>query len=131
MFDPLDGSSNIDVNVSVGTIFAIYRRKSDPTGPGYRREDFLQAGTRQVAAGYVLYGTSTILVYTTGRGVNGFTLDPSIGEFCLSHRNMRIPETASSTPSTRAIIPNSTWKCAATSTIAATRTTACATSAPW
>ncbi len=91
MFDPLDGSSNIDVNVSVGTIFAIYRRESEPSGPA-TKADFLQAGTRQVAAGYVLYGTSTILVYTTGRGVNGFTLDPSIGEFCLSHRNMRIPE---------------------------------------
>jgi fructose-1,6-bisphosphatase I len=94
MFDPLDGSSNIDVNVSVGTIFAIYRRKSDPSGPA-DLGDFLQAGTKQVAAGYVLYGTSTILVYTTGRGVNGFTLDPSIGEFCLSHRNMRIPENGS------------------------------------
>jgi fructose-1,6-bisphosphatase I len=94
MFDPLDGSSNIDVNVSVGTIFAIYRRKTDATGPA-GIEDFLQPGSRQVAAGYVLYGTSTILVYTTGRGVNGFTLDPSIGEFCLSHRNMRIPETGS------------------------------------
>lgn len=91
MFDPLDGSSNIDVNISVGTIFAIYRRKSDPTGPA-TVDDFLQAGSKQVAAGYVLYGTSTILVYTTGRGVNGFTLDPSIGEFCLSHRNMRMPE---------------------------------------
>ena len=94
MFDPLDGSSNIDVNVSVGTIFAIYRRQSDASGPA-TLEDFLQPGSRQVAAGYVLYGTSTILVYTTGRGVNGFTLDPSIGEFCLSHRNMRIPETGS------------------------------------
>ncbi|MBK8555905.1 MAG: class 1 fructose-bisphosphatase [Lewinellaceae bacterium] len=91
MFDPLDGSSNIDVNVSVGTIFAIYRRKSDPEGPA-NVNDFLQQGSKQVAAGYVLYGTSTILVYTTGNGVNGFTLDPSIGEFCLSHRNMRIPE---------------------------------------
>ncbi len=91
MFDPLDGSSNIDVNVSVGTIFAIYRRVSDSGGPA-TIDDFLQPGTKQVAAGYVLYGTSTILVYTTGRGVNGFTLDPSIGEFCLSHRNMRIPE---------------------------------------
>jgi fructose-1,6-bisphosphatase I len=91
MFDPLDGSSNIDVNVSVGTIFAIYRRNSDANGPA-TMADFLQAGIKQVAAGYVLYGTSTILVYTTGRGVNGFTLDPSIGEFCLSHRNMRIPE---------------------------------------
>ena len=91
LFDPLDGSSNIDVNVSVGTIFAIYRRKSDPGGLA-TKEDFLQPGNKQVAAGYVLYGTSTILVYSTGRGVNGFTLDPSIGEFCLSHRNMRIPE---------------------------------------
>ncbi len=91
MFDPLDGSSNIDVNVSVGTIFAIYRRESEASGPA-TKADFLQAGTKQVAAGYVLYGTSTILVYTTGRGVNGFTLDPSIGEFCLSHRNMRIPD---------------------------------------
>ncbi len=91
LFDPLDGSSNIDVNVSVGTIFAIYRRKSPAEGPA-QLEDFLQPGIRQVAAGYVLYGTSTILVYSTGRGVNGFTLDPSIGEFCLSHRNMRIPD---------------------------------------
>jgi fructose-1,6-bisphosphatase I len=90
MFDPLDGSSNIDVNVSVGTIFAIYRRISEP-GELATSADFLQPGTKQVAAGYVLYGTSTILVYTTGKGVNGFTLDPSIGEFCLSHRNMRIP----------------------------------------
>jgi fructose-1,6-bisphosphatase I len=94
MFDPLDGSSNIDVNVSVGTIFAIYRRESEPTGPA-SLDDFLQTGNKQVAAGYVLYGTSTILVYTTGKGVNGFTLDPSIGEFCLSHRNMRIPENGS------------------------------------
>jgi fructose-1,6-bisphosphatase I len=91
LFDPLDGSSNIDVNVSVGTIFAIYRRKTPADGPA-QLEDFLQPGIRQVAAGYVLYGTSTILVYSTGRGVNGFTLDPSIGEFCLSHRNMRIPD---------------------------------------
>jgi fructose-1,6-bisphosphatase I len=91
MFDPLDGSSNIDVNVSVGTIFAIYRRTSDSSGEAIEK-DFLQKGAKQVAAGYVLYGTSTLLVYSTGRGVNGFTLDPSIGEFCLSHRNMRIPE---------------------------------------
>jgi fructose-1,6-bisphosphatase I len=91
MFDPLDGSSNIDVNVSVGTIFAIYRRNTPPDGPA-TVQDFLQSGVKQVAAGYVLYGTSTILVYTTGRGVNGFTLDPSIGEFCLSHRNLRIPQ---------------------------------------
>ncbi len=91
VMDPLDGSSNIDVNVSVGTIFGIYRRKSDTSGP-CKLSDFLQQGSELVAAGYVLYGTSTILVYTTGRGVNGFTLDPSIGEFCLSHRDMKIPD---------------------------------------
>jgi fructose-1,6-bisphosphatase I len=91
VFDPLDGSSNIDVNVSVGTIFAIFRRKSDPDSPVVL-DDFLQKGTDMVAAGYVLYGTSTILVYTTGIGVNGFTLDPSIGEFCLSHQNIQIPK---------------------------------------
>ena len=91
VMDPLDGSSNIDVNVSVGTIFGIYRRKSDASGP-CELDDFLQPGTDLVAAGYVLYGTSTILVYSTGNGVNGFTLDPSIGEFCLSHPNMKIPE---------------------------------------
>lgn len=87
--DPLDGSSNIDVNVSVGTIFSIYRRLS-LSGPG-TMEDFLQRGTEQIAAGYVIYGSSTMLVYTTGKGVNGFTLDPSIGEFCLSHPNMKTP----------------------------------------
>lgn len=86
--DPLDGSSNIDVNVSVGTIFSIYRRLS-LSGPG-TDEDFLQRGTEQVAAGYVIYGSSTMLVYTTGKGVNGFTLDPSIGEFCLSHPQMKM-----------------------------------------
>lgn len=90
LFDPLDGSSNIDVNVSIGTIFSIFRRKSPLLGE-CTLEDFLQAGVEQVAAGYVIYGTSTILVYTTGQGVNGFTLDPSIGEFCLSHANIRIP----------------------------------------
>ncbi len=88
--DPLDGSSNIDVNVSVGTIFSIYRRVSKP-GPG-SLDDFLQKGDEQVAAGYVIYGSSTMLVYSTGKGVNGFTLDPSIGEFCLSHPNMQIPK---------------------------------------
>ncbi len=88
--DPLDGSSNIDVNVSIGTIFSIYRRTS-LSGPG-TLQDFMQRGTEQVAAGYVIYGSSTMLVYTTGRGVNGFTLDPSIGEFCLSHPNMKIPK---------------------------------------
>jgi len=87
--DPLDGSSNIDVNVSVGTIFSIYRRMASE-GP-VRPEEVLQKGTQQVAAGYVVYGSSTMLVYTTGKGVNGFTLDPSIGEFCLSHPDMQIP----------------------------------------
>jgi fructose-1,6-bisphosphatase I len=91
LFDPLDGSSNIDVNVSIGTIFSIYRRRS-PLGTLATMEDMLQKGTEQVAAGYVLYGSSTMLVYTTGNGVNGFTLDPSIGEFCLSHPNMKMPE---------------------------------------
>lgn len=89
VFDPLDGSSNIDVNVSIGTIFSIYRRVSSD-GPA-QLEDFLQKGTKQVAAGYVIYGPSTMLVYTTGKGVNGFTLDPSIGVFCLSHPNMKMP----------------------------------------
>src|SRR6218665_868392 len=88
--DPLDGSSNIDVNVSIGTIFSIYRRTS-LSGPG-TLEDFMQRGTEQVAAGYIIYGSSCMLVYTTGKGVNGFTLDPSIGEFCLSHPNMKTPE---------------------------------------
>ena len=89
--DPLDGSSNIDVNVSVGTIFSIYRRTDFDRPP--TETDFLQQGTTQVAAGYVIYGSSTMLVYTTWRGVNGFTLDPSIGEFCLSHPDMKCPET--------------------------------------
>ncbi len=88
--DPLDGSSNIDVNVSIGTIFSIYRRISK-RGHIAQIEDFLQEGTKQVAAGYIIYGSSTMMVYTTGRGINGFTLDPSIGEFCLSHRNIQIP----------------------------------------
>jgi fructose-1,6-bisphosphatase I len=92
LFDPLDGSSNIDVNVSIGTIFSIYRRVSD-VGTTATLEDMLQEGNKQVAAGYVLYGSSTMLVYTTGKGVNGFTLDPSIGEFCLSHPDMKMPET--------------------------------------
>ena len=92
LFDPLDGSSNIAVNVSIGTIFSIYRRKSD-IGSLATMEDMLQMGQEQIAAGYVLYGSSTMLVYTTGRGVNGFTLDPSIGEFCLSHPDMKMPET--------------------------------------
>lgn len=91
LFDPLDGSSNIDVNVSIGTIFSIFRRKSS-IGDLANVNDFLQSGAEQVAAGYVIYGSSTMLVYTTGHGVNGFTLEPSIGEFCLSHENMRIPD---------------------------------------
>ena len=86
--DPLDGSSNIDVNASIGTIFSVYRRKSQQGAAS--REDVLQKGTEQVAAGYVIYGSSTMLVLTTGNGVNGFTLDPSIGEFCLSHRKIQI-----------------------------------------
>ncbi len=90
--DPLDGSSNIDVNVSVGTIFSIYRRTS-LAGLG-TNEDFFQRGTEQVAAGYVIYGSSCMMVYTTGKGVNGFTLDPSIGEFCLSHPQMKTPKMA-------------------------------------
>ena len=89
--DPLDGSSNIDVNVSVGTIFSIYRRVTPSEGP-VTAEDFLQKGRSQAAAGYIIYGSSTMLVYTTGYGVNGFTLDPSIGEFCLSHPDMKIPK---------------------------------------
>lgn len=88
--DPLDGSGNIDVNASIGTIFSIYRRVS-LSGPG-RLEDCLQKGTEQVAAGYVIYGSSTMLVYTTGKGVNGFTLDPAIGAFCLSHPDMKMPQ---------------------------------------
>ena len=90
LFDPLDGSSNIDVNVSIGTIFSIHRKVSD--GPRGALEDCLQAGARQVAAGYILYGSSTMMVYTTGAGVHGFTLDPSIGEFLLSHPDMKLPD---------------------------------------
>ncbi len=92
LIDPLDGSSNIDVNVSVGTIFSIYRRIT-PVGTPVTLEDFLQPGINQVAAGYVVYGTSTMLVYTTGHGVNGFTLNPAIGTFYLSHPDMKYPET--------------------------------------
>ncbi|MBM3441739.1 MAG: class 1 fructose-bisphosphatase [Bacteroidetes bacterium] len=90
MFDPLDGSRNIDVNVSIGTIFTVYRRLS-PIGSPVSREDFLQPGVRQVAAGYIVYGSSTMMVYATHRGVNGFTLDSSIGEFTLSHPDMQCP----------------------------------------
>lgn len=89
--DPLDGSSNIDYNVSVGSIFSIYRRIT-PRGEKVNNKDFLQEGSKQVAAGYIVYGSSTMLVYSTGNGVNGFTLDPSIGEFCLSHPDIRTPE---------------------------------------
>ena len=91
LMDPLDGSSNIDVNVSVGTIFSMYRRIT-PAGTPVQLEDFLQKGTNQVAAGYIIYGSSTMLVYTTGNGVNGFTLDPSLGSYYLSNPNMRFPE---------------------------------------
>jgi fructose-1,6-bisphosphatase I len=90
LFDPLDGSGNIDVNISIGTIFGIYRRVSD-RGTLARKEDFLQKGRNQVAAGYIVYGSSTMLVYATRHGVNGFTLDPSIGEFCLSHPDIKCP----------------------------------------
>ena len=91
LIDPLDGSSNIDVNVSVGTIFSIYRRKSK-IGTEVSIEDFLQSGRFQVAAGYIIYGTSTMLFYTTGNGVNGFTLNPAIGTFYHSHSNIQIPK---------------------------------------
>src|SRR5687768_3805344 len=91
LFDPLDGSSNIDVNVPVGTIFSVTRKIT--RGTRGEMEDMLQPGRRQVAAGYVIYGSSTMLVYTTGQGAHGFTLDPSIGEFLLSHPDIRIPKT--------------------------------------
>ncbi len=91
MMDPLDGSSNIDVNVSIGTIFSIFERVT-PVGTPATQADFMQAGNKCLASGYMIYGTSTMLVYTTGTGVNGFTLDPSIGEFCLSHPNIQIPK---------------------------------------
>ncbi|RMD89111.1 MAG: class 1 fructose-bisphosphatase [Calditrichaeota bacterium] len=90
LYDPLDGSSNIDANVSIGTIFSIYRKISG--GERGTREDCLQKGTQQVAAGYVIYGSSTMLVFTTGNGVHGFTFDPSVGEFLLSHENIQIPK---------------------------------------
>jgi fructose-1,6-bisphosphatase I len=91
LFDPLDGSSNIDANISIGTIFSIYRRVSPGNGPG-TMEDCLQPGLKQVAAGYIIYGSSTIFVYTAGNGVHGFTLDPSFGEFILSHPNITTPK---------------------------------------
>lgn len=92
LFDPLDGSSNIDVNVSIGTIFSVYRRVSELGKPA-TAADFLQPGVKQVAAGYIIYGSSTMMVYATRRGVNGFTLDQSIGEFTLSHPNIKCPDT--------------------------------------
>ena len=91
LIDPLDGSSNIDVNVSVGTIFSVYRRLSE-VGTPVEDEDFLQPGVAQVAAGYIIYGSSTMLVFSTGNGVHGFTYDPSLGIFCLSHPNMTFPD---------------------------------------
>jgi len=90
MFDPLDGSGNIDVNISIGTIFGVYRRVS-PRGKPATKDDFLQPGKNQVAAGYIVYGSSTMFVYATRRGVNGFTLDPSIGEYCMSHPQIKCP----------------------------------------
>ena len=90
LMDPIDGSGNIDINISIGSIFSVYRRVSDLGKPA-KLEDFLQAGIKQVAAGYVIYGSSTILVYATRRGVNGFTLDTAIGEFYLSHPNLKMP----------------------------------------
>jgi len=92
LFDPLDGSSNIDVNVSVGTIFSIFRMPEGMTADDDPKEAVLQQGTEQLAAGYVVYGSSTILVYTTGNGVHGFTLDPTVGAYVLSHENMRMPQ---------------------------------------
>ncbi len=91
-FDPLDGSSNIDVNVSIGTIFSIYLRKNPESDEPGTIEDILRVGSEQVAAGYVIYGSSTMFVYSTGDGVHGFTLDPSIGEYLLSNENIKIPE---------------------------------------
>jgi len=91
LYDPLDGSTNIDVNVSIGTIFSIHKRTATKKGPG-TLADCLQRGRAQIAAGYILYGSSTMLVYTTGQGVHGFTLDPTIGEFLLSHPGIRSPE---------------------------------------
>ena len=91
-FDPLDGSSNIDCNVSIGTIFSIHRRRSSLTSGQGELRDLLQKGNEQVAAGYIVYGSSTMLVFTTGEGVHGFTLDPNVGEFYLSHPDIRIPE---------------------------------------
>jgi fructose-1,6-bisphosphatase I len=93
LFDPLDGSSNIDINITIGTIFSIYRKVSP--GAESTMADLLQPGDRQVAAGYVVYGSSTMFVYTTGHGVHGYTLDPSLGEFLLSHEDIRMPKRGS------------------------------------
>lgn len=93
LFDPLDGSSNIDINITIGTIFSIHRKVS--AGADGALEDLMQSGVRQVAAGYVVYGSSTMFVYTTGHGVHGYTLDPSLGEFLLSHENIRMPKRGS------------------------------------
>ncbi|NIQ02756.1 MAG: class 1 fructose-bisphosphatase, partial [Nitrospinaceae bacterium] len=90
MMDPLDGSSNIDVNVSIGTIFSIYQKQD--SGREVTQKDLLQKGSQQVAAGYIVYGSSTMFVYSSGNGVHGFTLDPSLGEFFLSHRDIKIPD---------------------------------------
>jgi fructose-1,6-bisphosphatase I len=98
LFDPLDGSSNIDVNVPVGTIFSVVRKIT--RGTHGEMEDMLQPGRRQVAAGYVIYGSSTMMVYTTGQGAHAFTLDPSIGEFLLSHQDIRIPSSGGISRST-------------------------------
>lgn len=106
-FDPLDGSSNIDANVSIGTIFSIHKRVSAQGQPG-ELKDFLQTGRTQAAAGYILYGSSTMLVYTTGHGVHGFTLDTSIGEWLLSHPNMKFPQTCSIYSANEAY--HTTWK---------------------
>ncbi|MDI9336931.1 MAG: class 1 fructose-bisphosphatase [Alphaproteobacteria bacterium] len=96
LYDPIDGSSNIDTNVSIGSIFSIYRRISKPAPDSpCTKEDFLQPGHQIIASGYVIYGSSTIFVFATKRGVNGFTLDPTIGEFCLSHPNIQCPQTGS------------------------------------
>ena len=114
--DPLDGSSNIDVNVSVGTIFSIYRRVS-PIGSPVTLEDFMQPGNQQVAAGYVVYGSSTMLVYTTGNGVNGFTYDPSLGLFCLSHEISKFQKAVKFILLTKVNISNSLWVSKNTSNI--------------
>ena len=111
LFDPLDGSSNIDVNVPVGTIFSVVRKIT--RGRHGELEDMLQPGRRQVAAGYVIYGSSTMLVYTTGQGAHGFTLDPSIGEFLLSHPNIRIPDAGGISRSTTRTSSCGTTTCAA------------------